>query len=319
MSAISGSRVLVTGGSGLIGSHTVDRLISEDVDSVVVFDKVINEQNLADARASRKVKIIQGDIHNSADLEPAIRGVDYVVHCAAMLRLASAEDPKRCLEDNIVSMFGLLELLDKHKVQRLVYASTTAVYGSSGKKAAMTEDHPFNNKSMYGASKIIGEQFCRVFNEMTGLEYLALRYSCVYGPRQHHYGLYPRLIMKSLDRMARGQAPQIEGKGEEVQDFIYVQDAAEANILACKSNVSDEAINIASGTSITVKELVQTVIDITNPKLEIEFLPSSQTALVPFRWFSTEKAERLLGFTAGTDLRAGLKRLIEWKNGRSTV
>jgi len=148
---------------------------------------------------------------------------------------------------------------------------------------------------------------------MSGLNYLALRYSSVYGPRQHYQGVYPRLIMHSLDRIDKGLPPQIQGKGDEVQDFIYVEDVAEANILALRSDISDEALNIVEGKPTTVKELVQTLINLTNPALKIEFLPAPEKLLVPYRWFSGEKARKLLGFKPKTELKTGLRKLIEWR------
>jgi len=177
----------------------------------------------------------------------------------------------------------------------------------------MKEDYPLNNRTMYGAGKIVGEQFCRVFHDMAGLSYLALRYSSVYGPRQHYEGLYPRLIMESLDRIEKGLPPRIEGKGEEIQDFVYAEDVAKANLLALKSDIDDEAFNIVSGRPTTVKELTQTLLDLTNPKLKIEFLPRTGKVSVPFRWFSGLKAKELLRFKPETDLKTGLKKLIEWR------
>lgn len=313
MSDICGSTILVSGGSGLIGSHTIDQLIKEDVNKIIVFDKVINERNLQNARTSKKVEILQGDIFDPEDVRKATRGVDYVFHFAGMLLLSSSKDPRGCLRDNINGMFNLLEILVKQQIKRLIYSSSVSIYGSSKKKVLMKEDYPLNNRTMYGSSKIVGEQFCRVFHDTEGLNYMALRYSSVYGPRQHYGGLYPRLIMESLDRMGKGLSPQIEGRGEEVQDFIFVGDVVKANLLALKSDVNDEAINIASGKPTTVKQLIQTLIDLTNPKLKIEFLPRSGKVFVPFRWFSIEKARKLLRFKPETDLKTGLKQLIGWK------
>jgi UDP-glucose 4-epimerase len=318
MPDISGSTVLVTGGSGLIGSHTVDVLMKEDVRRVIVFDKVINERNLSEARRSKKVKIVQGDIFNPEEVKKASKGVDYAIHLAGMLLLPSSKDPRGALRDNIIGMFNLLETLTKQKIKRFIYSSSISIYGSSKKKVLMKEEYPLNNRTMYGAGKIVGEQFCRVFHDMTGLNYLALRYSSVYGPRQHYEGLYPRLIMESLDRIEKGLSPRLEGKGEEIQDFVYVGDVAKANLLALKSDINDEAFNIVSGRPATVKELIQTLIDLTNPKLKIEFLPRTGKVSVPFRWFSVEKAKKLLKFRPDTDLKTGLKKLIAWRESART-
>jgi UDP-glucose 4-epimerase len=242
-----------------------------------------------------------------------LQDVDFVFHFAGMLLLSAAENPRECLINNICGMYDFLEMFIKHNVKKLVYSSSISIYGSSRKKILMDENYPLNNRTMYGASKIIAEQFCRVLNDTDGLNYLALRYSSVYGPRQHYEGLYPRLIMNSLDRIEKNFNPQIQGKGDEVQDFIYAEDVAEANILALKSDISDEAINIVSEIPTTTKKLIQTLIDITKPELEIEYISRSDKKFVPYRWFSGKKARELLSFTAQTELKDGLKKLIEWK------
>jgi UDP-glucose 4-epimerase len=287
--------------------------VEENVSKIIVFDRFINEKNLIKARKSKKVKIIQGDISDPEDVEKALEEVDFVFHFAGTLLLSSAKSPRECLRNNINGMFNLMEAFVEHDVKKLVYSSSISIYGSSKKKILMKEDYPMHNRTMYGASKIVGEQFCRVFNDMTGLNYLALRYSSVYGPRQHYEGVYPRLIMHSLDRIEKGLPPQIQGRGDEVQDFIYVEDVAEANILALKSDVNDEAINIVQEKPTTVKELIQTLIAITDPSLEIEHLPAPEKVFVPYRWFSGDKARELLGFNPKTDLKTGLGKLIQWK------
>jgi len=311
MTDISGSTILVTGGSGLIGSHTVDQLINEKVDRIIVFDKVINERNLENAKRSKKVKIIQGDIFDTKDMNKATKGVDYIFHFAGMLLLSSAKNPKGCLRDNINGMFNLLEIIVKRKVKKLIYSSSVSIYGSSKRKVLMKEDYPFNNRTMYGASKIVGEQFCRVFHDMEGLNYIALRYSSVYGPRQNPEGLYPRLIMHALERIEKRLEPQIYGKGNEVQDFVYVGDVVEANILALKSDSSDLAINIASGTPTTVRKLIAMVIELTRPGTRIEFLPASGESIVPYRKFSIKKAKEVLGWKPKVDLKSGIRKLLE--------
>jgi UDP-glucose 4-epimerase len=316
MSDLRGSTILVTGGSGLIGSHTVDRLVAEDVRKVIVFDKHIHQPNLARALASQKVDIVEGDIFDVDQMRAALRDVDFVFHFAGMLLLSASQNPRACLRDNINGMYNLLDVITERRIKKLVYASSVSIYGSSTEDAPMTEDHPLRNRTMYGASKIVGEQFCRVFQDTAGLDYLALRYSSVYGPRQHYEGLYPRLIMESLDRIERGLPPQIKGKGDEVQDFIYVGDVAEANLKALASGVTDEAINIANGKPTTVKELVGTLLSLTKPDLEIEFLPGEERVFVPFRKFSVEKARQLLAFQPVTDLEKGLEALIRWKRAK---
>ena len=202
---------MVTGGAGLIGSHTVDLLLREDVESVVVFDNVINEANLREARRSKKLKVVQGDIFSTRDIRNAAKGADLVVHLAAMLLLTSSKRPGESLKTNILGTFKLLETISKYQPKRFVFGSSISIYGSSRDAGVMTEDYPFNNRTVYGASKIAGEQFCRIFHDMGGLKYLALRYSSAYGPRQHREGVYPRLIMTALDRIDAGLGPADRG------------------------------------------------------------------------------------------------------------
>jgi UDP-glucose 4-epimerase len=293
----------------------VDKLIKRHVKKVIVFDKYINQENLAKHLDSDKVEIIQGDIFDIGRVKRALEGIDYVFHFAGMLLLSAAKNPRGCLRDNINGMYNLLEVVTQRKIKKLIYASSVSIYGSGNDNLPMTEDHPLRNRTIYGASKIMGEQFCRVFHDMAGLDYVALRYSSVYGPRQHYEGLYPRLIMQSLDRIKGGLPPQIKGKGDEVQDFVYVEDVAEANLRALSSRVTDDAINIAYGRPTTVKELIETLLRLTNPDLAIEFQPSEEKVFVPYRRFSIEKARRLLGFEPVTSLEKGLEALIRWKKG----
>lgn len=310
---IGGSTVLVTGGAGLIGSHTVDRLLKEDVGEIIVFDRLINEDNLSIARQSKRVQVRQGDIYEAGAMDAAVQGADFVFHFAAMLLLPSARDPVASLKTNLIGTYRLLEAIGKHHIRKLVFGSSISIYGGSKDRVLMTEDYPFKGRSIYGATKIAAEQFCRVFHDTIGLRYLSLRYSSVYGPRQHLEGAFTGLIMRAIDRIRQGLPPQVEGEGDSVQDFIYVGDVAEANIQALKSDANDEAINIASGVPTTERELVQAIIDVVSPGLAIETLPARPNAYAPSRWVSVDKATRLLGFEAKTGLREGLKQVFEWR------
>ena len=177
----------------------------------------------------------------------------------------------------------------------------------------MTEDHIYNNRTFYGATKIAGEHMCRAFSERYGLEYVGLRYMNVYGPRQDYKGAYMAVIMKVLDRLEKGLPPVIYGDGFQEYDFVYVSDAARANVQAMQADVSDRFYNVGSGIGTTIRALVEMILDLTESDLHIHYEPAGQT-FVTKRIGDPEKAARELGFRTSIDLRAGLKRLIDWRH-----
>lgn len=313
---IIGKKIVVIGGAGLVGSHIVDQLIKEDVAEIVVFDNFVRgtRENLADAVKSPKVKIIEGDICNKDQLYSTLKGSDGVFHLAALWLLQCVQDPQACLDANVIGTFNVIKACQELGVKRLVFSSSASVYGDA-LRVPMTEDHPFNNRTMYGASKIAGEQFLRAFYEMYKLNYVGLRYMNIYGPRQDYKGAYVSVIMKVLDRIDKGLSPIIFGDGSQSYDFIYVEDTAHANICAMKSEASDEFFNIGMGIKTSLNELVQLILDITGSKLTPEYRPQEQV-LVTHRVGSTQKAEELLGFKANTPLKEGLKKLIEWRKAQ---
>ncbi|MEW6673758.1 MAG: NAD-dependent epimerase/dehydratase family protein [Thermodesulfobacteriota bacterium] len=312
MSAIEGSRVFITGGSGLIGSHTVEHLLSKNANEIIVYDKYINNENLLEVKDRKEVKIVQGDLRDMPRLRKAMEGSDYVIHLAGLLLLPSMRNQRDALMVNIVDTYALLDLSIDLGVKKCVYASSVSVYGTPDTDQPVTEEAPFLNRTVYGACKIAVEQLCRALKEMRGLNYIALRYCSVYGPRQHQDGLYPRLIMKVLSDIKNHQIPQIEGTGDEVQDFVYVEDVAKANALALEVDVSDKAYNIVSGTPTTVRELLAMVCKLEGCDFNVEFVPNQKKEIVAYRRFNGEKARRELGFIPEVDLEEGLKRLLSW-------
>ncbi len=312
MSTLEGSRVLVTGGSGLIGSHTVEQLLTSGVGKVIVYDRYINAENLKYVKDRSDVSIIQGELNDLSGLRKAMTGADFVVHLAGLLLLPSMRNPRESLMVNINGMYDLLDMALDLGVKKVAYSSSVSVYGANDTGKPATETQPFLNRTFYGASKIAGEQFCRVLNELRGLNYVALRYSSVYGPRQHLDGLYPRLIMQTLEDIKSNRVPRVDGTGNELQDFVYVGDVARANVLALEVDVSDTAYNIVSGVPVTVRELIETVLRLEGCQTRAEFAPSSGKEVVAYRRFSGEKAHKELGFLPEVGLEEGLKRLIAW-------
>ena len=321
MTDIKGSRILVVGGAGFIGSHVVEELLKEEVKEIVVYDNFCRGTfyNLENALKDPRVRVFEigGDITQVDILDSAMQGIDHVIHLAALWLLQCYEFPRAAFEVNIKGTFNVLEACVKHKVKRLVYSSSASVYGNA-LQIPMTEEHPYNNRTFYGATKIAGEHMCRAFNERYGLNYAGLRYMNVYGDRQDYKGAYVAVIMKILDRIDKGQPPILYGDGSQSYDFIYVGDTARANVCALKSDASDSFYNVGSGTRTTIKEICELLLEMTGSKLRIQYEPEGKT-FVTHRIGSTEKAEKELGFKAKTGLKQGLKNLIEWREQHKKI
>jgi UDP-glucose 4-epimerase len=319
---IRGSRVLVIGGAGFIGSHVVDELTREDVKEIIIYDNFCRgtRENLREAMTDPRVRIYEvgGDICQTDILDSAMKGMDSVFHLAALWLLQCYDYPRAAFDVNIRGTFNVLEACVKHQVKRLVYSSSASVYGDA-LEIPMTEDHPFNNKTFYGATKVAGEQMCRAFHHRYGLNYVGLRYMNVYGPRQDYKGAYIAVIMKILDRLEQGLSPIVYGDGSQAYDFIYVSDCASANLCAAKAETLDTFYNVGRGTQTTIRELAELILEITGSNLRIEYEPAG-TTFVKNRIGCPKKAEAEIGFKAQVDLRTGLKQLIEWrKNHQAEV
>ncbi len=309
------SRVLITGGAGLVGSHIADRLANEGVAEVVVLDNFVRGMmaNLESAgRQLRKLTVVEGDIADPATVRAAMSGVDFVFHQAALRITQCAETPRLAVDSLISGTFNVLEAAVEAGVRKVVAASSASVYGEPS-YIPMDEGHPFNNRTLYGAGKIALEQMLRSFNDMYGLPYVALRYFNVYGPRMDVYGVYTEVMIRWLQRLARGEQPVIFGDGMQTMDFVYVGDVAEANVLAMLSDATDDVFNVASGTETSLRELCRLVCEETgHPYMEPVFEPARKVNAVTRRLASTERARDGIGFVAATCLRDGLADLIRW-------
>jgi UDP-glucose 4-epimerase len=315
---LRGRRVLVIGGAGFIGSHVVEQLVQQDVGEIIIYDDFTRGtvKNLEAALRDPRVKIFElgGNILHTDLLDTAMKGVDCVFHLAALWLLHCHDFPRSAFEVNIRGTFNVLEACVANQVGRLIYSSSASVYGDAV-EIPMTEEHPFNNRTFYGATKVAGEQMCRAFHQRYGLDYVGLRYMNVYGQGQDERGAYTSVIMKVLDRIGRGERPIVFGDGSQTYDFIYVTDVARANILAAKSDATDGCYNVGRGVGTTVRELVSQLLRLTSSELEIEYQPAAQS-FVTHRIGSTDGAKRDLGFEAQIDLTQGLQELIEWRGRR---
>jgi UDP-glucose 4-epimerase len=313
---IQGKKVVVIGGAGLIGSHTVDLLTREDVSEILVYDNFVRgtHENLAAAMKDPRVKLFEagGDITQTDILRAAIKGADGVFHFAALWLMQCHEFPRSAFDVNVRGTFNVMEACVAENVTRLVYSSSASVYGDALEEP-MTEDHPFNNKNFYGATKICGEVMLRAFHHRYGLNYLGLRYMNVYGPRQDYQGAYVAVIMKMLDAIDRGEGPTILGDGSEAFDFIAVEDCAKANICAMKAEVSDRFYNVGTGIRTSLKEIAEKLLNLTGSNQAIRYAPRSQATLVRNRIGSPVKASKEINFNADIPLSDGLDRLISWR------
>jgi UDP-glucose 4-epimerase len=312
---IKGKSILVIGGAGFIGSHVVDELLKEDVKKIIIFDNFCRgtKENIENSLKDDRVRLfdIGGEILQTDILDMAVKESNAVIHLAALWLLQCYEFPRSAFDVNIRGTFNVLEACKNNNIERLVYSSSASVYGDAV-ELPMTEEHPFNNRTFYGATKIAGEAMCRAFNERYGIPYVGLRYMNVYGPRQDYKGTYIAVIMKILDRIDNDLPPIVYGDGSQSYDFIFVSDVAKANINALKSSAVDKFYNVGSGISTSIKEICEMLLDITNSKLKIQYEPAGLT-FVTNRIGSTELAEKDLGFKYETELREGLLKLIEWR------
>lgn len=313
---LQGAKLVVIGGAGLIGSHTVDHLLKEDVSEIIIYDNFVRgtANNLANALKDPRVRIfdVGGDILHTDILRAALQGVDGVFHFAALWLLQCHDFPRAAFDVNVNGTFNVLEACVAANVKRLVYSSSASVYGDAVTEP-MTEDHPFNNKNFYGATKIAGEAMARAYHHRYGLDYVGLRYMNVYGPRQDYKGAYIAVIMKMLDAIDQGHGPTILGDGSEAFDFVAVEDCARANICAMKATVSDQFYNVGTGKRTSLRELAERICHLTGCNQPITYAPRSQATLVRNRIGSPTKATEEINFTAQIDLDEGLRRLIEWR------
>jgi UDP-glucose 4-epimerase len=321
---LKGKRFLLIGGAGLIGSHTVDELLKEDVDKIVIYDNFSRgrEENIFEALKDPRVKVFElgGDLMHRDILNTAMKGIDGVFHFAALWLLHCYEYPRSAFEVNIGGTFNVLEACINNGIKRIVYSSSASVYGDALEEP-MTEDHPYNNNNFYGATKIAGEHMCRSlyhrYKETDQVfDYVGLRYMNVYGPRQDYRNAYVSVIMKMLDRLEDGLPPVVYGDGSQAYDFVYVGDCARANVCAMKSEATDSFYNVGTGKRTTIKELAELLLQITGSNLRIKYEPAGLT-FVKSRIGCPQKAEKEIDFTALTPLEEGLQKLIGWRKSHT--
>jgi UDP-glucose 4-epimerase len=312
---IEGKKFLITGGAGLMGSHITDRLLAKGAAEIILLDNFIrgSMHNIEDALKNKRVRLVKGDIRDLDLLMDLATDVDGMFHMAALRITACADNPREAMEVMLTGTHNVMQTAVEKKVGKLVYASSASVYGLADVFPTDEKHHAFNNRTLYGSAKIAGEGMARSFAEMYGLQYVALRYFNVYGPRMDIHGKYTEVLVRWLDRVGAGQPPIIFGDGLQTMDLVYIDDVTDANIIAMESDVTDEVFNVASGKETSLLELLQAVLKVTGSTLKPEFLPARSVNPVPRRLADTKKAENLLGFKAKVNVEEGLIRLIAWR------
>jgi len=303
---VTDARVLITGGAGLVGSHIADALARAGVPEIVVIDNFSRgrRENLDAAIASGRVRIVEGDIANPADVASAMDGVSLVFHQAGIRITQCAEAPRLAMASLVDGTFNVLEAAVRAGVRKVVAASSASVYGGAEVFPTDETHHPYDNRTIYGAAKLFNEGLLKSFNDMYGLNYVALRYFNVYGPRMDVYGAYTEVLIRWMDAIAAGRPPLIFGDGAQTMDFVYVEDVVRANLLAASSEIS--------GVEISLKELAEVLLSVMHSPLRPEHAAARKVNPVARRLASTERARRRLGFTAQMPLEEGLRQLVAW-------
>jgi UDP-glucose 4-epimerase len=314
MNSLKGACCFVTGGAGFIGSTIVDQLLAAGAREVRILDNFVRGSwaNVAESMRNPAVHLVEGDIRDRDVVDRLTDGADFVFHQAALRITRCAEAPREAVEVLIDGTLNVLESAIAHKAKKVIAASSASVYGEPS-YLPIDEEHPFNNRTLYGATKIANEQMLRALYDTHGLNYVALRPFNVYGPRMDLTGVYTEVLIRWMDAIEANRSPLIFGDGQQAMDFVFVEDVARANILAAESAVTDDFFNVGTGTQTSLNELCESLLDIMGSSLRPEYRPPRAVAHVQVRRASVEKAERLLGFRSRVRLQDGLKALIEWR------
>jgi UDP-glucose 4-epimerase len=311
---IEGSNIIVTGGCGLIGSTTIDQILIENPARIVIYDNLARGSlsNVAHILDDPRVELVKGDIRDVNATRRVCEAMDAVIHMATLRITACAAEPREALEVMCDGTYNVLEAAHLAGVKRFVTASSASIYGLADTFPTTEDHHPYNNRTWYGASKIMLEGLLRSFNDMYGTAYVAFRYFNVYGPRMDIHGKYTEVLIRWMERIEQGLPPLILGDGKTTMDFIYIDDVARANVLGLKSDISDEIFNVASGVETSLLELAQALMRAMGKELQPEFGPERKVNPVSRRLACTRKAEEMLGFKAQVGLDEGLRRLVTW-------
>jgi UDP-glucose 4-epimerase len=318
---IKNQRILVTGGAGTIGSTLVDQLIEGGAAEVIVLDNFVRgrRRNLEWAEANGNLTVVDGDVRDKGLVRALTEGLDLIFHQAAIRITQCAEEPRLANEVLVDGTFNVVEAAAEAGVRKLIAASSASVYGLATQFPTGEDHHPYANDTLYGAAKVYNEGLLRSFHQMRGLDYVALRYFNVYGPRMDVHGVYTEVLVRWMERIADGKPPLIFGDGLQTMDFVCVPDIARANVLAAEAEVTDRVYNVASGTEISLRDLAEALLRTMGSDLEIEYGPTRAVNGVTRRLADTSAAAADLGFKAEIGLEQGLAELVEWWQGEKAA
>ena len=313
---IDGSCILVTGGCGLVGSTTIDLLLkNRSLARLVILDNMTRGtlDNVREAMEDPRVELVEGDIRDGATMERLSEGMDAVIHMATLRITACAAEPREALTVMCDGSFNVIDAARKAGVKKIVTASSASIYGLADSFPTKEDHHPYNNRTWYGATKVMLEGLLRSYFDMFGLPYVVLRYFNIYGPRMDIHGKYTEVLVRWMEKLDAGERPIILGDGLQTMDFVDVRDVARANVLALTSDVTDRAYNIASGTETSLIHLLTALRRVMGrEEIQPQFEPARSVNPVPRRLADTSLAREELGFTASINLEDGLRDLVEW-------
>ncbi|GLW23537.1 NAD-dependent epimerase [Microbispora amethystogenes] len=310
--ALTGSRCLVTGGAGTIGSAVADQLARAGAGEIVVLDNLVRGRRENLAQAGGAVRLVEGDILDRDLVRNLTEGVDYVFHLAAIRITQCVEEPRLANDVLVNGTLNVVEAAVDAGVRKVVASSSASVYGLAEVFPTSENHHPYDNDTLYGAAKLYNEGMLRSFRATRGLDYVALRYFNVYGPRMDVHGLYTEVLIRWMERIAGGQPPLILGDGKQTMDFVYTEDIARANLAAAAADVSGEVFNIAGGTEISLTGLAEALLRVMGSDLRPEYGPPRQVNNVTRRLADISRAVELLGWKPEIGLEEGLSRLVAW-------
>jgi UDP-glucose 4-epimerase len=311
---IKGSRCLVTGGAGTIGSAVVDQLIAAGAGEIIVLDNLVRgrRRNLAQALTDDAVRLVEGDIRDRALVAELVHGIDFVFHLAAIRITQCASEPRLALEVLVDGTYDIVEAAAAAGVRKVIASSSASVYGLAAQFPTAEDHHPYANDTLYGAAKTFNEGLLRSFHAMQGLDYVALRYFNVYGPRMDTHGVYTEVLIRWMERIEAGLPPLILGDGTQTMDFVFTEDIARANLMAAESPATDDVFNIGSGTETSLLDLAAALAKVMGAELPVEFGPPRGVNSVPRRLADVSRADQCLRWRAEVGLEEGLRRLVDW-------
>ncbi|MCP5267135.1 MAG: NAD-dependent epimerase/dehydratase family protein [Burkholderiaceae bacterium] len=328
---LADSKILIAGAASLVGSHTADRLIDAGAKEVILLDNFAfgTPEAIAHLDGHPRVRLVKADLMRLPAVLAATEGVDGVLHLAAYMTLGFSQTPWEAIDVNLRGLQNMLEACRVNRIGKLLFASSNAVYGyGSGIRGALVEDGPFHTAGappaaiLYGASKIMGEQLCRQAHQKHGLDYVALRYSTVYGERQHYRAANALYIMDTYDRVCRGEPPVMPGDGTESKHFVNVHDVARANLAAFVSSATDVAVNVSGPAPVTTGEIVRMVLDYCGSELEpvMQPDPPGTVRLTSGGAFHIphERAGEVIGWQPEIGMKEGIARLLQWRESQGT-